>query len=112
MRLTFGKHAGKLLEHVPTSYLAWMLECCEFKRWSWEWQVRQELESRVDEDRPEPEPHRGVALPLAGVDELAGASNRDLTRRHHPHRGGTTEVMQACNDAHDRLRQRFGFVAR
>jgi hypothetical protein len=34
--------------------------------------------------------------------------HRKLTRKHHPDRGGSVEVMQALNDATDELRKMLG----
>jgi hypothetical protein len=113
-RMPFGKHAGWLLEDVPSSYLAWALRTCDnLDDWLRE-AIEEELECRAPPRRrnPRPGPPPGPPPPpppppavLAGVIDRW---HRRLVMLHHPDRGGSTEVMQAINAAVDELRQMIG----
>ena len=115
-RMNFGKHRGKLLGDVPSSYLIWVLkeaECVE--PWLRE-EIIQELQARGYRRKgcPDPEPDCGPssagprAQPPADWSTIIRRWHRDLVLQHHPDRGGDVKVMQALNDACDRLKQLVG----
>lgn len=100
VRLDFGKHRGKDLRDVPANYLRWVWENLLDLDWRVRDAVRRELESRGEPlDGPT---HCPAPADWSGI---ITRWHRELTLRWHPDRGGDTRVMQALNDAVDRLRE-------
>jgi hypothetical protein len=105
--MPFGKHAGKRLDEVPPGYLVWVLENCR----RIDPDLREAIEQMLEEggsSEPDPTPGRRWRTdPPAGPDWPAVIRQwyRSLCFDFHPDRGGTTEAMQAINEAHDRLRR-------
>jgi hypothetical protein len=97
MRMTFGKHNGRLLTDVPTGYLRWLLRECD------------NLEPRLREgvlwtlrDRGVPakeEPPEHYAPPARVWEPLVKVWFTRLARKWHPDRGGDGKAMAALNDA-------------
>lgn len=106
--MPFGKYAGVELEFVPESYLYWVLDNCHNAYPSLLNAIRVRLgvaekspPRRGRSGHPPPEP--GVARLRAAVLEAVKRWHRKQGVRHHPDRGGSTEVMQAINDVTDEL---------
>ncbi len=109
LRLKFGKYKGQLLEDVPTGYLQWCdRELHDLDAWTRR-AIEAELERRQGPPPapPPPRPATG-ALTLADLDTRIRAWWRELCLQYHPDRGGDTKVMQALNNAHERLRKAVG----
>jgi hypothetical protein len=104
--MPFGRYKGSSLEDVPSSYLAWCLRTCDLDPWLRE-AIEEELNSRAPRRPPPPRnPPPGPPPPvLAGI---ISEWYRRLALRYHPDRGGSTEAMQAINDAAAQLRQMVG----
>ncbi len=110
--MNFGKHRGTAVEDVPTQYLQWCLRECEcLDSWLRE-AIRQELRERVarvrerqQDCRQQPGPR---SAPPADWSGLIQRWYRSLVMDYHPDRSGDTKVMQALNDAHDRLKRLVG----
>jgi hypothetical protein len=100
--MPWGKFRGRRLDQIPASYLVWLAEERNLTP-GVEYAVRQELSRRFSYYTAPPAP-----APRQDLAEQVAAWHRRLAWRHHPDRGGSTEVMQAINDAHDELRQALG----
>jgi hypothetical protein len=96
--MPFGKYKGRPLQDLPASYLRWVLRECDLRPWL-EDAIRRVLAGtdRQREWRREPEP--GVDVP----EDLIARWYRTLVMKWHPDRGGSTEAMQAVNDARELL---------
>ncbi len=70
--MPFGKHRGKRLADVPTSYLRWLLAECDLSAWLLAG-VRQELWVRGEPELAPPPPRTRAEAPLAA---RAGATRR------------------------------------
>jgi hypothetical protein len=117
VRMPFGKHRGKLLGDVPDGYLSWLLRECDLDDWLRQ-AVEEEMRFRYGE------PAAGTAGPRQQSSDASPRAFRggtlidlkttvqrwywSLCMKYHPDRGGSTEVMQAINDAHERLRRLLG----
>jgi len=88
MRLTFGKHKGLLIEHVPGSYLWFVLEECSNIDQSLRLAVLAELSSRL----PSQEKQQAIDLQF-----LVGWCRRSALACH-PDRGGAIEAMKLTNE--------------
>src|SRR5437867_1183863 len=92
--MPFGKHKGRDLGEVPTSYLCWAIHECNSLNWWLRSAIRQELERRqapcLDESEPAPQPAAGPSPDWAGT---IRQWHRDLVLRHHPDRGGDGKIM-------------------
>ena len=88
MRLTFGKHKGLLLEHVPGSYLWFILEQCSSIDQSLRAAVLAELRNRL----PAEETRQTIDLQF-----LVGWCRRSALACH-PDRGGSVEAMKLTNE--------------
>ena len=116
--MPFGKHVGKPLEDVPSSYLAWLLRTCDLDD-DLRRAVRNEMFVREHGRRPPQQaddqdtPRRYP--PPANLPEIVNRWYREQAMLHHPDRGGRHEVMVAimpprtgwwncweCDDADDR----------
>ena len=99
--MPFGKHRGRQLCDVPTSYLAWAArECLAAPPWLLA-AIREELARRAAPRRPPP----GGSCPRC--ERIAGEINaqfRQLSLACHPDRGGDDKVMAAVNNAYEKLR--------
>lgn len=108
VRMTFGKHKGRLLCDVPTDYLVWALNTIyEWRPWWLQREVERELDRRAGEPPPRP-PRRPEAPPPADRSGVVKRWHREMVMRFHPDRGGSTEAMAAINHASDRLRELAG----
>lgn len=114
-RFNFGKHKGKLVEDVPTSYLRWVVaECVSIDSWLLE-AVKDELRRRQEAWQQgqgaygqQRQTAAGDAGPPANWSDVMQTWYRGLCLKYHPDRGGSTEAMQIVNDAYDRLKQLAG----
>jgi len=98
MQMPFGKHKGKNVWELPTSYLVWLSGLEDLSPW-----LRDAVEAALDVHLGRRSPASSAAgLPV--WEPVVGRWYRELVMRHHPDRGGDTRVMQALNDAHDKLR--------
>jgi hypothetical protein len=106
--MDFGKHCGRRVSEVPTSYLRWVIrEATEISPW-----LRRCIQDEVARrdggrhDTPQPPPRQSGAM--VNIGEVVRQWWREMALRYHPDRGGSTEVMQALNNAHQRLRELAG----
>jgi hypothetical protein len=115
VRLNFGKHKGKLVGDVPTSYLFWAWTTCENLDYFTRQAIAQELRSRGcdtgygsarGESSRQANAQAG-ARSGAMIDLRAVLADwfRQMSRRWHPDTGGSDEAMMAVVDGHDRLRR-------
>lgn len=101
----FGKHRGKPICYVPTSYLMWAISQCNcVLNNSWLLaSIHAELVKRGFTPPSAPgEPSRTGNLSMEKVIQTWW---REQVKIHHPDRGGNTAVMQALNNAHQRLKE-------
>jgi hypothetical protein len=108
--MSFGRHKGQQVCHVPSDYLAWVLhECCNINPWLRQAIIgelaRRRAGARADSPpRPAADPNAPPAVPAEVIRRWYGL----MIRRYHPDTGGTTESAQVINDAHDALRAMLG----
>jgi len=109
MRIDFGKHAGEDLEDIPSSYLGWVLKnVTDLNPWLRRG-IEAELNRRVGEHAgPSTRQASGNVIALVDLRGIIGRWFSDLSRRHHPDRGGNHERMLALNDAHEELKRCLG----
>jgi hypothetical protein len=99
------------LADVPSSYLHWCLTDCEYvddRPWLWQ-AIRDELDRRRaghSGSRPSgpASTSSSTSPPAPPWESVIARWFQKLTMKWHPDRGGTTEAMQAVNDARDLLR--------
>jgi hypothetical protein len=112
--MPFGKYAGQRLDEVPTDYLLWALGEIGPRLDRHGLGLHQAIidEVRRRDGQTDPDTNAwdaGVCGTLpARMQPLIARWYRNLVLRWHPDRGGSTQAMQAVNDAHDRLRQMVG----
>ncbi|HWG41558.1 MAG TPA: DUF3820 family protein [Gemmataceae bacterium] len=104
-RLSFGKHAGRLVSDVPTSYLQWLLaNVHDLDSW-----IRHEAECTLRDrgDSTTPAKDAGKqSLPVVNVRAALKSWFASLCRDYHPDRTGDDgKVMAALNEANERLRK-------
>lgn len=96
MTMPWGKHRGKPIDQIESSYLVWALENADL-RLSLAQAIAAELRSRFGPPPPPlpswqsscPDPVLATAVISAGL--------RSLAKRHHPDVGGDTRTMQLLN---------------
>lgn len=103
--MPFGKHKGKRFDDIPAGYLEWALGELDFAGRQW---LRRAMESELlrrfpDEDACSDNPQAKVSPEM--MSELLHRWYRQVCLRYHPDRGGSTEVMQAMNDAYQNLQK-------
>jgi hypothetical protein len=103
--MAFGKHRGKRFEDIPASYLEWALGELDFAGRQW---LRRAMESELlrrfpEEDARSDDPKARV--PPDAMSDLLHRWYRQVCLRYHPDRGGSTEIMQAMNDAYQTLQK-------
>ncbi len=96
MNLPFGKYRDRPITQVPTEYLEWMRDTVRFKSPKIRLAVIAELERRVVT------PPESEEKPLT---RLFRDWYFEMSLRHHPDRGGSTEGMQVVNDGYQLLLQ-------
>jgi hypothetical protein len=107
--MPFGKHRGEFLVDIPTNYLAWVLRDCETAEWWLREAVQVEMERRIHETPPARGQRRGEERTgMMQVGDIIKRWWREMALRFHPDRGGDTKVMQAMNEAHERLKELAG----
>jgi hypothetical protein len=99
--LNFGKFSGVPLAKVPSWYLVWALDNLRKLRPAVRRAIEQELRQRPDIE--EVGDHEGAVV--FNGEQLARTWLREMSRRWHPDRGGSTEAMQAVNDGFDLLNE-------
>jgi Putative quorum-sensing-regulated virulence factor len=106
-RMTFGKHRGEPVEDVPTNYLEWAIRTCNNLDFHLRDAIQREL-SRRARAYHRGETADGRSRPPADWSGIISRWHHELVLIHHPDRGGDVRVMQALNDAADRLRKLVG----
>lgn len=112
--MPFGKWKGHPLPEVPLSYLKWLLRECDNLDPYLRSEVRREVSRRERQGAWEERDYGGGAAPggkpglPASLPDLIRSWHRELVMIHHPDRGGDVRIMQALNDAHDRLKRLAG----
>jgi uncharacterized protein (DUF3820 family) len=116
----FGKHRGRRVRDVPTSYLCWAAVNCtridtglltaifgELRRRDVDMDElgRQREESlRREREFRERASRKNEAGPRpADIRPIIDKWYRELVLAHHPDRGGDVAIMQVLNNARDRL---------
>ena len=106
--MPFGKHEGELLEDIPTAYLRWLFGLDNLYP-----DLRADVAKELDAREGAGGNHRrGRVRPVPGgngvtpdVEGIMRTWWRQLCLDYYPDRGGDTKVMQALNDAHERLQR-------
>lgn len=102
MRMPFGKHKGSLIEKIPTSYLAWLLQTCDLERWL-SAAVKEELAYRRREREARSEDCDHTYPAPGNFPEVLRRCHREMVLRFHSDRGGSHEAMVAVNACFERL---------
>jgi hypothetical protein len=103
MQMPFGKYRGWELDEIPEGYLIWVLDNCRNIAPTLRRLIQRRL-GLLDEPRQ--------ATPAPDWQGAVQQWYRQLTLDFHPDRGGSTEAMQAINEAYDRLRKVLGLSPR
>jgi hypothetical protein len=98
--MDFGKHRNEHVSSVPSDYLQWALREATCIR------PLEELARRSS--RPQTNGHARANGKQVELGAVISTWWREMVMVHHPDRGGRTEVMQALNNAHQRLKQLAG----
>jgi hypothetical protein len=106
--MPWGKFEGEYLDDIPASYLRWVLDNCRNITPALRRAIRETLQGS---DRTQGGRGGPAYPPPANLPEIIRSWHRQLCLDYHPDRGGDTAVMQALNDAHDRLKKMVGLVA-
>lgn len=93
-RLQFGKWEGYDIRDVDREYLEWLKEHSERTINM----VTEELERR-DND---------AEASMSWMERIIAAGYRELSKKHHPDRGGDPEEMKELNASHDLLKEALG----
>jgi hypothetical protein len=111
-RMPFGKHKGRPLYEVPSGYLVWCLDACEFiaeRPWlralveeEWRRRIEDEDQSQDDEEPPRSSPSDTIRHV---VTEFVRAGYRALVKQHHPDHGGDSAEMVLVNEKAETLRR-------
>jgi Putative quorum-sensing-regulated virulence factor len=109
--MPFGKHAGVPLTELPDHYLAWLLTPAI--------ELREPLKGLITEEATRRDRVRDAERAAALVtDDVIEAANeiikqgvRALMRTRHPDAGGSTDAMQAVNNAAELLRATLNDIA-
>jgi Putative quorum-sensing-regulated virulence factor len=104
VRMPWGKWKGKLLDEVPASYLAWVLEEADSPSPWLVHAVQEELAERFDRPAPYPPPPSACGR-CEKVRALWPGLYSRLALLAHPDRGGSTGAMQLVNEANDLFRR-------
>lgn len=121
-RMPFGKHKGTSIENVPDGYLDWLLSLDDLRPPLKDWvaeeaQIREELDEERHRARFRAaqaqgyEEGRRLRPPTKKVPDGLERAVRDILKRgyracavaHHPDHGGSTDKMQAINEANEWL---------
>jgi hypothetical protein len=102
--MPFGKHVGQKITDVPSSYLGWALQNCSRLTQSFREAIEAELASRHDRQTAPPS-SSSSSSPALVLEPVIKKWHSELVMRNHPDRGGSVVVMQALNDAVDRLKK-------
>jgi hypothetical protein len=104
MTMPFGKYRGTRLEDVPSDYLRWCLDDCDFvaSRPRLRAAIAAEWQRRLN---PPPPPSADATVrPI--LLEFVRAGFRALVQRHHPdHHGGDHTAMVRVNQQAETLRR-------
>jgi hypothetical protein len=108
-RIPFGKFRGQRLGDVPTEYLTWLWNENIVQEPSLAYAIGLELDYRAgrqpEDPPPEPEPPPRPRRRRARARLKLAAAVEPIIAQWHPDRGGNLVVMQAINDAADKLRE-------
>lgn len=117
MRMPFGKHSGKLVDEIPTSYLRWVLANIADLDANLHDTIKREVQDRAYGHRREPRrdarreayreptsnPRRDAERVQSRIVDAVQRCRRKLAAVLHPDRGGSTELMQTTNGVFDDL---------
>lgn len=106
MKMPFGKHQGRYVSEIPLQYLEWIASR-EIKLAALRRAIDAEIQRRGYRHTPAPIRDRlsQDATPLAA--EIITLGYRELSKRHHPDKGGRTRTMQLLNEATEYLRHQI-----
>lgn len=94
--VTFGRHQGKHIKDIPTSYLDWMLSKVDNLSTTQMELILDEIEYRESL----------IAKPIAShVPDRLQEVYRALSKKYHPDVGGSKEAMQAINEFYSALKK-------
>lgn len=102
--MPWGKHRGRALTDIESSYLIWCLDSAEALDQTLRAALRAELARRFGTPPPPPASswHAPCPDPVVAA-RIVTAGRRVLARTHHPDTGGDTRSMQGINAAADWL---------
>src|SRR4029450_13296674 len=95
--MPWGKHRGRPLHDIESSYLAWVLEEAEHVRPTLREAIRAELASRFTTSRPTSSEQRRPCRDATLAADIVSSGLHSLARKHHPDVGGNTRTMQLLN---------------
>jgi hypothetical protein len=98
-RMPFGKYHGVPLKDIPDAYLFWVLDNLTKISPT----LKESIYARLGIKKPENGSANGTGHQRPEIMSVVGRWRREITFKWHPDRGGNTQVMQALNDAIDRL---------
>lgn len=104
-RFHFGKHKGRLVSDVPSSYLAWCLRELSLSPW-----LRRAIEDEIEKREGEyqarqQDRHDDVDQGAIIEAKLVRVWYGTMAREFHPDRGGSDDAMRAVNRGRELLLQ-------
>lgn len=110
MLMPFGKYRGLPLSEVPPDYLAWLYWSSDIDG-ALRWEVEEALLAHFPARPTYSEAQRMADFArLKAVDETRRqvgealkSAYRDLSKKYHPDRGGSNQVMAGINALYERL---------
>jgi hypothetical protein len=95
MEMPFGKHRGRPIEDIPTSYLKWLLTISILP--DLQFAIESELSARGAGAQKKP--------PKELTKAVVSTWYRRLSMRFHPDHGGSKVAMQVVNEARELLEE-------
>jgi len=100
----FGKFSGYKISELPDSYLMFAIRNINLEE-NLKKEVQQEIMLRIEIDTPlsERTKQKIEEYSIEWICNKASQVRRELAKKYHPDKGGSTESMQAINEFHDLL---------